>query len=75
MMFVTRCICLDVPFTLLDRIVEREHDVETESTEAIFEALQKRTRCSSGCGMCKPYILHMIETGQTSFVPFPPNQR
>lgn len=74
-MFVDRCVCLKVPFRLLDQIVENEHDVETETTESIFEALQKRTKCSTNCGMCRPYILRMIETGQTSFVPFPPNQR
>ena len=74
-MFVDRCVCHHVPFKLLDQIVEREHDVETESTEQIFQDLQKRTKCSTGCGMCRPYILRMIETGQTSFVPFPPNQR
>lgn len=74
-MFVDRCVCHKVPFAQLDRIVEEEHDVETESVEAIFADLQQRTRCSTGCGMCRPYILRMIETGQTSFVPFPPNQR
>lgn len=74
-MFVDRCVCKQVPFKLLDQIVEREHDVERESPEQIFEALQKRTTCGTGCGMCRPYILRMIETGQTSFIPFPPNQR
>lgn len=74
-MFVDRCVCHKVPFRLLDQIVEREHDVERETTQQIFEALQQRTNCSTGCGMCQPYILRMIETGQTSFVPFPPNQR
>lgn len=74
-MFVDRCVCHRVPFRLLDQIVEREHDVETETAEQIIEALSARTGCSTGCGMCRPYILRMIETGQTSFVPFPPNQR
>lgn len=74
-MFVDRCVCHQVPFKLLDQIVESEHDVEKESPEQIHAALSKRTKCSTGCGMCKPYILRMIETGQTSFLPFPPNQR
>ncbi|MFG0313850.1 MAG: bacterioferritin-associated ferredoxin [Phycisphaerales bacterium] len=74
-MYVDRCVCHRVPFKLLDQIVENEYDVEKESVEEIHEALSKRTKCSTGCGMCKPYILRMIETGQTSFVPFPPNQR
>lgn len=74
-MFVDRCVCHQVPFKLLDQIVEKEHDVEKESAETILDALQKHTKCSTGCGMCRPYILRMIETGQTSFVPFPPNQR
>lgn len=74
-MFVDRCICHKVPFKLLDQIVENEHDVERETTQQIFEALQKRTKCGTGCGMCQPYILRLIQTGQTSFVPFPPNQR
>lgn len=74
-MFVDRCVCHKVPFNQLDQIVENEHDIENETAEEILEALQKRTKCSTGCGMCRPYILRMIETGQTSFVPFPPNQR
>jgi formate dehydrogenase assembly factor FdhD len=74
-MFVDRCVCHKIPFKLLDQVVENEHDIETESAEAILDALKRRTLCSTGCGMCRPYILRMIETGQTSFVPFPPNQR
>ena len=74
-MYVDRCVCHKVPFKQLDKIVEQDHDVESHSAEEIFDDLQKRTKCGTGCGMCRPYILRMIETGQTSFVPFPPNQR
>ena len=32
-----------------------------------FAALSKATGCSTGCGMCKPYVLLMLETGETVF--------
>lgn len=74
-MFVDRCVCHQVLFTTLNEMVERDHDTQTESTEQIFDNLQKRTKCSTSCALCRPYILRMIETGRTSFTPFPPEQR
>ncbi len=70
---VDRCVCHQVPFTTLNEMVRRGHDVETQSAEQIHAALSAKTKCSTGCGMCKPYILRMIETGQTSFPPITSN--
>ena len=58
-MRVDRCICHHHTFAQLRAIVDR--------SGADLAALQEETRCSTGCGMCLPYLLLMLETGGTSF--------
>jgi bacterioferritin-associated ferredoxin len=61
-MGVDRCICHDITFTRLQELAARHgHDLD---------ALARVTGCSTNCGMCKPYILRMLETGQTLFPVF-----
>lgn len=58
-MAVDRCICHDIAFTRLKELAARHgHDLE---------ALARVTGCTTNCGMCKPYIIRMLETGQTLF--------
>ncbi len=65
-MSVDRCICHDVPFEDLLAMVPE--------VGASFEALSARTRCGTGCGMCRPYILVMLKTGRTRLPVLTPAQ-
>ena len=60
-MAVDRCICHNITFARL-----KEH---SQRCGLEFHALSILTGCSTNCGMCKPYILQMIATGQTAFPP------
>ncbi len=57
-MAVTRCICHDVSFHRLKSLVS--------SIGPDLESLSRETGCGTGCGMCVPYILYMLQTGVTS---------
>jgi bacterioferritin-associated ferredoxin len=56
-MGVTRCICRDVPFEVLKRLAD--------SGVGSLDGLQRQTGCGTGCGMCLPYVLRLLESGQT----------
>ncbi|MBL9000761.1 MAG: (2Fe-2S)-binding protein [Phycisphaerae bacterium] len=58
-MRVDRCICHHHTFAQLREIASRQ--------KADFAALRERTGCCTGCGMCLPYVLRMLESGETSF--------
>ena len=57
---VDRCICFSRTFEELKRIAERENasDVATLQTHAEF---------GQKCGLCKPYVARMLESGRTRF--------
>lgn len=65
-MTVSRCVCYDISFDELKRLI-KEKDLS-------FDELQHATGCSTGCGMCEPYIRLMLKTRQTSFEPLPPHE-
>lgn len=53
------CICRETPFAqLLPRARARGWDLE---------ALIRETGCGAGCGLCRPYLRRMLDTGQTEF--------
>lgn len=53
---VDRCVCLDITFASL---------IETARREGLdFAALKARTRCSTGCGLCEPYVKLSLATGK-----------
>lgn len=52
------------PFIL--ELRERGHDDDT-----IFDWLRSQTGCTSGCGLCEPYVKLCIKTGRTRFAPIP----
>lgn len=57
---VDRCICFSRTFTELKRIAEREKARDVESLQSVVEFGQK-------CGLCKPYVQRMLDTGRTRF--------
>lgn len=65
-MTVSRCVCYDISFEELKE--------QAKENNLSFDELQKATGCSTGCGMCEPYVRLMLKTGQTSFQPLPPHE-
>lgn len=56
---ITRCICRNFQFDRLLALVRtRRWDLEDVITH---------TGCGDECGLCRPYLRVMIETGQTEF--------
>ena len=57
-MGVRRCVCSDVTFEQLKGLAATVgHD---------FEAIERHTGAGRSCGTCVPYILRMLETGETN---------
>lgn len=57
---VRQCLCYPHTFAELKRLAEENGWQEVEEiTEAVG--------CGSGCGLCRPYLALMLETGETAF--------
>jgi bacterioferritin-associated ferredoxin len=56
---VTRCVCMRTPF---DRLlpIARAHGWD-------LATLVRETGCGNQCGMCRPYLAAMLQTGATRF--------
>lgn len=54
---VDRCICHELPFSHLLKVA-RDGNLS-------FEELSLQTGCSTGCGMCGPYVRLVLHTGRT----------
>ncbi|MFM7133934.1 MAG: bacterioferritin-associated ferredoxin [Planctomycetota bacterium] len=61
---IDRCVCYDVRFAELKEIAERER---SHANPLMVDDLSKRLGCGSCCGLCRPYIERMLETGETVF--------
>ncbi len=59
MIAVTLCVCRQLTFSrLLPLARERGWALDD---------LVRETGCGAGCGLCRPYLRRMLETGETSF--------
>ncbi len=56
---IDRCVCFDLRFSDLKRKVEER--------PATMDQIARRYGCGSCCGICRPYIERMLETGETVF--------
>ena len=56
---IDRCICYDRTFAEL-RVAAVAEDLG-------MDEITKRFGCGSCCGVCRPYIERMLETGETVF--------
>ncbi len=56
---VTACLCRRFPFERL-LPVARAHDWSLAD-------IMRETGCGDQCGLCRPYLRRMLETGQTTF--------
>lgn len=56
---ITRCVCRNLPFDELLPLVR--------ARRWTLEEVAARTGCGDQCGLCRPYLRAMIDTGQTEF--------
>lgn len=56
---IDRCVCYDRTFAELRVAATVDH--------LGMEEITKRFGCGSCCGMCRPYIERMLDTGETVF--------
>jgi bacterioferritin-associated ferredoxin len=59
MLQITMCVCRRTPFTQLLPLAR--------AGGWTLENLMAETGCGDQCGMCRPYLRRMLETGQTLF--------
>ena len=60
MMRITRCVCNDLEFEELKRLAAQRGITD-------LDGLCGWTGCGLTCGLCRPYIGAMLQTGQTVF--------
>jgi len=56
---IDRCTCFDLRFSDLKK--------KLEERPATMDQIARRYGCGSCCGICRPYIERMLETGETVF--------
>jgi bacterioferritin-associated ferredoxin len=56
---VTQCICRRFPFARLLPLAR--------AAGWSLEDVIRETGCGDQCGLCRPYLRRMLETGETSF--------
>ena len=56
---IDRCICYDRTFA--------EVRVAAVTDDLTMDEITKRFGCGSCCGVCRPYLERMLETGETVF--------
>ena len=59
---VDRCLCYSKTFAELKAVAARH------GARCVL-SLQQATEFGLRCGLCKPYVARMLETGQTAFPP------
>jgi NAD(P)H-nitrite reductase large subunit len=57
---VKQCVCFEKTFT----------ELKASGAKSLDEIIQ-RFNCSTGCGLCRPYIQKMLQTGETEFAVIP----
>jgi bacterioferritin-associated ferredoxin len=56
---ITMCVCMRMPFARLLPIAREQ--------QWTLETLIRETGCGDNCGLCRPYLRRMLETGETVF--------
>jgi bacterioferritin-associated ferredoxin len=56
---ITRCLCRNLTFAQLLPLAQ--------ANAWDLPALVRETGCGAGCGLCRPYLRRMLETGETVF--------
>jgi bacterioferritin-associated ferredoxin len=56
---IDRCVCFNLRFAELQQ--------KLDGRPSNMDQIAKRFGCGSCCGLCRPYIERMLETGETVF--------
>jgi len=56
---ITMCVCRRMPFARLLPLARKHH---WDLAAVMFE-----TGCGDQCGLCRPYLRKMLDTGETEF--------
>jgi bacterioferritin-associated ferredoxin len=56
---ITACICLRTPF---ERLLPPAREADWT-----LDDLMRETGCGAQCGLCRPYLRRMLQTGETVF--------
>jgi bacterioferritin-associated ferredoxin len=59
-MLIDRCICFNVKFSEVKKIMDENHFTTIEEVQNIVDV-------SKNCKLCRPYLKKMIKTGETEF--------
>ena len=57
---VTHCVCFDVAFTELKRVID------ATGARSLVE-LRAHVEFGENCGLCVPFVERIFETGETAF--------
>lgn len=63
-MAVTRCVCREVPLSVVARAAEA---MRAAGIDVTLDALSDRTGAGTGCGTCRPYMARAALTGAGAF--------
>lgn len=63
-MAVTRCVCREVPLSVVARAAEA---LRAAGVVVTLEGLSERTGAGTGCGTCRPYMARAAITGAGVF--------
>jgi bacterioferritin-associated ferredoxin len=56
---ITMCVCQRMPFSRLQPLaLQKGWDLAD---------IMRETQCGASCGLCRPYLRRMLETGETEF--------
>lgn len=75
---IDRCICFDRPFAEIRSAIREDPAPfgcdgdgravgDTACREETLSQIGRRFGCGSCCGVCRPYLERMLETGETVF--------
>jgi NAD(P)H-nitrite reductase large subunit len=67
MAVVDRCVCHEVPLTQVKLHIAAMGESGKVPEDMLLARVASELRCTTGCGMCEPYIRLMIRTGRTAF--------
>lgn len=67
MAIVDRCVCHEVPLTKIRARIDELTSVGSVPEDMLIARLAGELKCTTGCGMCEPYVRLTIRTGRTAF--------
>lgn len=64
---VDRCVCHQVPFSRVKARADQLRDAGVTGEPELVRALAAELGCTTGCGMCGPYVRLTLRTGRVAF--------